>query len=106
MQARAMVRHPPGRTDAYGQAALDREIAALAATAPGSRNFALNRASFRLFRLVAGGELDGRDVGDALIAACHHNGLIKDDGLLSVVRTIRSGSRAGLKYPRSRSGAA
>ena len=47
---------PPG---AYGLAALNAEVAALAAVAPGSRNHALNLASFRLFQLVAGGELDG-----------------------------------------------
>jgi Bifunctional DNA primase/polymerase, N-terminal len=44
--------------NAYGNAALDREIKALAATAPGARNHALNHCAFRLFQLVAGGELD------------------------------------------------
>ena len=42
---------------------------------------------------------------DRLVDACHRNGLVKDDGLRSVVATIRSGRRAGLQYPRSRSGA-
>ena len=105
-RAIASIRRPNGKPDGYGAAALDREIAALAATAPGARNAALNRASFRLFQLVAGGELDGRDVADRLVEACHRNGLVKDDGLRAVVATIRSGSRAGLQHPRSRSGAA
>ena len=105
-RAIASIRRPNGKPDRYGAAALDREIAALAATAPGSRNAALNRASFCLFQLVAGGELDGRDVADRLVEACHRNGLVKDDGLRAVVATIRSGSRAGLQHPRSRSGAA
>lgn len=104
---RAQVLIPrPGQPDAYGRAALDAEIAILAATAPGGRNHALNRAAFCLFQLVAGGELDRDRVIDRLIDACHRNGLVKDDGLRSVRLTIRSAYRAGLAYPRSRSGAA
>ena len=87
---------------AYGLAALNAEVAALAAVAPGSRNHALNLASFRLFQLVAGGELDGNVVADHLLAACHCNSLIADDGLASVLATIRSGRRAGLQCPRKR----
>ena len=71
-------RYRPG---SYGLAALDAEVAALAAVAPGSRNHALNLASFRLFQLVAGGELDGNVVAHRLLDACHRNGLIADDGL-------------------------
>ena len=105
-RAIASIRRPNGRPGAYGAAALDREIAALADVGPGGRNHALNRASFRLHQLVAGGELDHRDVVERLIEACHRNGLVKDDGLPSVIATIRSGSRAGLQHPRTRSGAA
>jgi hypothetical protein len=88
----------------YGAAALNAEAAALAATLPGSRNHALNRAAFTLYQLVAGGELHAGVVEDRLICACETNGLIKDDGLPSVKKTIRSGKNAGLQYPRSRSG--
>ena len=86
--------HPPpnGGPGGYGAAALDREIAALAALAPGGRNAALNRASFRLHQLVAGGELDHHDVVERLVEACHRNGLVKDDGLAAVMATIRSGA--------------
>jgi hypothetical protein len=90
------------RSDAYGQAALDDEIAILAATLPGGRNHALNRAAFCLFQLVAGGELDRNLVVDRLIDASHRNGLIKDDGLPSVIATIRSGAHAGRQHPRCR----
>ena len=93
-------------SDAYGLTALEREIEALAATPPGSRNHSLNRVAFRLFQLVAGGELDRANVVDRLVDASHRNGLVKDDGLRSVMATIRSGAGAGLKFPRSRSGAA
>jgi hypothetical protein len=90
---------PPG---AYGEAALESEIELLANTAPGGRNHALNRASFSLHQLVAGGELDGPEVERALLAAAGSNGLIAEDGLRQVLATIASGRRAGLQHPRSR----
>jgi hypothetical protein len=95
---------PNGQPDTYGRVALEREIAELAATPPRYRNDFLNRVAFRLFQLVAGGELDQQTVEDRLIEACHVNGLIKDDGLRSVLATIAS-ARAGLQHPRSRKGA-
>lgn len=91
---------------AYGAAALENEITALAQTVPGSRNHALNRAAFSLFQLVAGGELEESEVLLQLIKAAHANGLMSDDGPQRVRRTIESGRRAGLQYPRTRSGAA
>jgi putative DNA primase/helicase len=90
---------PPG---AYGAAALKNEIDALAGTAPGSRNHALNRASFSLFQLVAGGELDGTEVERRLYEAAEANGLVREDGARQVRATIRSGASAGLQRPRSR----
>jgi hypothetical protein len=89
---------------AYGAAALSAEAAALAATPPGTRNQALNRAAFVLFQLVAGGELDDQTVTNGLLDACRSNGLVNDDGLPSVEKTIDSGATAGLRYPRSRPG--
>jgi hypothetical protein len=87
---------------AYGAAALESEIAELVSTPHGGRNIALNRASFSLHQLVAGGELDGDEVEHRLIAATAQNGLLADDGLRQVLATIRSGARAGLLNPRSR----
>jgi hypothetical protein len=97
----------PGWSGAYGLAALEAETAALATAAPGTRNHALNRASFCLHQLVAGGELDGAVVHASLIAAATANGLMTDphDGPRSVERTIASGARAGLLHPRSRGAA-
>jgi hypothetical protein len=104
-QALARIRpRGPGSSDRYGAAALAREVEMLAGAPAGTRNNALNRAAFRLFQLVAGG-LDRDHVIDGLIGACHRNHLIEDDGLRSVTATIQS-ARAGMKYPRSRSGAA
>jgi hypothetical protein len=105
-RALAAVRRPNESSGAYGAAALEYEIAALAATLPGGRNHALNRAAFCLFQLVGGGELERDHVVNRLIDACHRNGLVKDDGLRSVLATIRSGYRAGQQHPRTRPGAA
>jgi hypothetical protein len=59
-----------GRPGAYAAAALEREIAILANTPKGGRNHQANASSFSLHQLVAGGELKGDDVTDALIKAC------------------------------------
>lgn len=71
----------------------------------GARNRALNLAGFRLFQLVAGGELEGGRVVGGLVDACQQNGLVSDDGMRSVLATIRSAERAGLRQPRSRAAA-
>jgi hypothetical protein len=104
-RALAGIRRNDRQPDRYGAAALDREIAELAGAAPGTRNAALNRTAFKLFQLVAGGELDRGQVIERLIDACHRNGLVNDDGWRTVMATIRSGMGAGLKFPRSRPGA-
>jgi bifunctional DNA primase/polymerase-like protein len=106
-QALSMIRRPArtGPPGAYGQAALDREIADLAAAAPGTRNHQLNRAAFALAQLVAGAELERDQVVERLLDACTRNGLVKDDGLHSVRLTMRSAFHAGLRQPRSRTGA-
>jgi hypothetical protein len=93
-------------SDTYGKAALDYEVAELANTLKGGRNHAHNRASFRLHQLVAGGELDAAEVRHRLLQAATANGLMDDDGWLSVQKTIASGARAGLLHPRNRRGAA
>jgi hypothetical protein len=94
-----------GTPSAYGQAALERELAILAATPAGARNHALNRAAFRLFQLVAGGELDRDSVVAGLVDASQRNRLVAEDGMRSVMVTIRSGERAGMLFPRSRGAA-
>jgi putative DNA primase/helicase len=104
-RAVAVIRHPVNGSNAYAAAALEYEIAALANTAPGTRNAALNRASFSLHQLVAGGELDGGEVEHHLLEAATANGLVDDDGIKAVQATIASGRRAGLQHPRSRGAA-
>jgi hypothetical protein len=99
-RAVAMIRGPR-LAGTYGRAALQAEVAALAATPPGRRNDTLNRAAFSLFQLVAGGEVSESEVVAALQQACVANGLAADDGWGSVHATIRSGRFAGLQHPRS-----
>jgi hypothetical protein len=96
----------PGPPGAYGAAALRAEVKALANTAPGGRNNRLNRASFCLHQLAAGGELDAAEVERCLIGATAANGLLAEDGLRQCLATIRSGAQAGLLHPRSRQGGA
>jgi hypothetical protein len=103
-RAVAAIRRPFNGPNSYGMAALEREIDALANTAPGARNAALNRASFSLHQLVGGGELDAAEVERRLLEAAIANGLMADphDGPAKVRDTIESGRRAGLRYSRSR----
>ena len=85
----------------YYRSALKDECAALAGAPKGDRNHALNRASFCLHQLVAGGVLDGAEVQQRLLGAAHANGLMAD-GPHAVMATIASGARAGMQHPRSR----
>jgi len=101
-RAIAAIRPPINGANCYGAAALEYEIGVLANTAPGGRNAQANKSSFNLHQLVAGHELDGAEVERRLIEACVANGLIADDGLRSVMATIKSGRRAGLQHPRVR----
>jgi len=56
--ARPAVATAPGANPAYVSAALGRELATLAAAAPGSRNHTLNVVAFNVFGFVKGGHAD------------------------------------------------
>jgi hypothetical protein len=101
-RAVAAIHQPDTESNGYGAAALESEIQVLANAAPGTRNAQANKSSFNLHQLVAGHELDGAEVERRLIEACVTNGLVADDGLPSVLATIKSGMRAGLQSPRRR----
>jgi putative DNA primase/helicase len=90
-----------GHTSRYAAAALRNEIDRASSAPPGQRNHQLNRSSFSLHQLVAGGLLNRGDVEAQLISAAQACGLLKDDGLQAVRATIRSGARAGLRHPRA-----
>jgi len=89
----------PGSSAAYGQTALDREIERLVLASSGTRNATLNCASYCLHQLVAGSELHAGEVAERLVAAAQANGLIAENGLHAVLRTIQSGANAGTTFP-------
>ncbi len=78
----------------YALAALRSEAAKVRGAALGSRNNALNTAAFKLGRYVRDGLLTRYEVEQELFAAA--NGLVSNDGELSVLRTIKSGLDAGI----------
>jgi hypothetical protein len=97
-QAAAKVRSPAETgIRKYGDAALEKELRDLANAVPGGRNDALNKATFSLAQLVAGGALDETTVRAQLEAAALNIGL--DIG--EVRKTIDSGIASGLKQPRT-----
>lgn len=84
-------------TSRYGQVVLTREAEYLANVKQGSRNTALNKSSFAVGRLVAGGEVSQEDAEAALTQAGLAMGL--DPG--EVAATVNSGLSSGDKAPRS-----
>jgi hypothetical protein len=97
-----LVTSPRERT--WAKNALEKECAAVAAARPGERNDILNKASFNLFQIVAGGALDEDLVRNELYAAAVLCGLVDDDGEDAVRKTIDSGAGAGRAQPRYRQG--
>ncbi|MDH5675763.1 MAG: bifunctional DNA primase/polymerase [Myxococcales bacterium] len=83
----------------FGQRVLRNACDEVARAARGKRNDRLNRAAYRVGRLMDAGGLPEQGVIDALVDACHANGLITDDGEGSVLATIRSGMAAGRAQP-------
>jgi putative DNA primase/helicase len=79
----------------------DRECANIATSQVGTRNDALNRASYNMHQLVAAGALTESEVHNRLFGAAIACGLVKDDGADAVLATIKSGATAGLRLPRT-----
>lgn len=80
----------------YGLAVLNDEILRLQAAQPGTRNHELNRCSFILAQLVAGGELLESSVLSTLLTIGLSIGLDEPE----CRQTIDSGFNAGLRSPR------
>jgi hypothetical protein len=89
---------PSGETSGYGLVALRRELAEVRTAREGERNETLNRSTFKLAQLVAGGELALEQLVEDARAAALANGL----GEMETNDTIHSALTAGLAYPRSR----
>jgi hypothetical protein len=91
----------PGGLTRYGKGAVSRECERLSQAPKGTRNNALNVAACCLGRLIEPCGLDGERVVHALVNACRRNGLVQEDGLRKVSRTIQSGLLAGMAKPRA-----
>lgn len=81
---------------AYGLSALEREMGRLALAQEGERNQTLNRVTFVLAQLVAGGELSEERVRSDLLDMADRIGLDAEE----TRATIESGFRAGVQEPR------
>jgi len=89
--------HRPGHHGlSWAESALADEAHQVRTAAQGGRNHRLNRASFSLGQIVAGGLLDADTVTDELRHAALGAGL----GARESALTIRSGLRAGMLHPR------
>jgi hypothetical protein len=83
----------------YGAGALRSATRLIAAAPEGERNGVLNRQSFAMGQLVAGGELVRTEAEDQMLAAARVAGL----GDAETRRTMASGLDAGRRSPRARS---
>jgi putative DNA primase/helicase len=92
-------RQTENREVKYAQAALAHHIDDLARAQPGKRNNELNKAAYALGSMVARGWLAQQEVVDGLWQASVGNGLVGDDGVDSVQKTLTSGLEAGLANP-------
>jgi hypothetical protein len=81
----------------YGRRVLAAELAALGRATPGHRNRTLNQTAFKVYRYVAGGLLDDREVTLAFTTAALAIGL----SAAETSRTLASARTAGLANPRT-----
>jgi len=86
----------------YGQAALDGEAARMANAAKGTRYHTLGGASYRLGRLVGGGEVGHTEARQALWQAAKQCGYVDEHGETTVRKEIESGLHAGSLNPKTR----
>ncbi|WP_285686341.1 bifunctional DNA primase/polymerase [Actinoplanes sp. NBRC 103695] len=84
-----------GHPERYAEAALTASVERVANAPAGTRNDTLNRAAFRLGRLVGGGLLRSADVRRELETAAWRCGL----GRAETRATIHSGLTAGMRSP-------
>lgn len=91
---------PSAIKPADSQAAFTREVDGVRCAVPGTRNQTLNNAAFKLGQFVGVGALGLTECEQALTEAANACGLIKDDGLRAVIKTINSGLTAGIAKPR------
>jgi hypothetical protein len=84
----------------YLDVALGGEVLRVSKAQPSQRNKTLFSATVALGELVHAG-LDGQTIRDRMVEAAIQNGLVSDDGMTSVLKTIQSGLRTGMDNPRA-----
>lgn len=87
----------PDKLQSYVRSAIERELARVVLANPGTRNDALNTASFAIGQLVGAHAADQSDVEKQLTTAALRTGL----GETEIAQTLRSGIEAGIKEPRT-----
>lgn len=88
---------PPKDRTAYAMAVLKGECDEATMACNGTRQFALNKAAFKVgLKLVSAGHLGMSDAECWLLQAAEANGLLTSDGLFRVRQTITTGLRAGM----------
>lgn len=94
----AALRHPlpsagpsgPVRCEsAYAKAVLDREIATLVQTSPGSRNNALNRCAFNIGKLIRSGLVAETKARGLLVSHAVNIGLLQREALATIISAFR-----------------
>lgn len=85
------------RYEGFARKALENEAANLAATHKPGRNRALFRGACLLGKYAMHGIMPARAIADAFKDACECNGLVKENGLKDVMKTIQ----AGFNYARN-----
>ncbi|MET9723040.1 bifunctional DNA primase/polymerase [Streptomyces zaomyceticus] len=90
------VRARIGRTDRYAAAAMNGELAKLAAAPDGEHNLTLYRAAYALGRLIAAGSLLEQEVTDRLTEAALAKGLTASRTASSIRDGIRRSTRNAL----------
>jgi hypothetical protein len=87
------------RYERFALAALGFETDALAYCAKPGRNQALFRATCSLGKYVTHGFLPANQLVESFKLACQQNGLIRDNGLRDVMRTLEKGLAFSAKDP-------
>ena len=90
---------PTTRENAYARATLDGCATELENATKGGRNNLLNTVAYRMGRLLAADWIDKSTVIERLGKAAKSCGLVADDGVEPVLKTINSGLRAGAEEP-------
>ena len=97
----------PGSTEpeagsVYGRKALKDELARVEVLAEGQRNDGLNKAAFRMGRLVVKGELDNAAITKALLGAAVGTGLSEAESTRTIASGLAAGRSSSRLYRRAR----